>query len=82
MLSITDSRVITLSSRYVLSSIFNVCAYTVIGETDKNYFKKVLADVIVPEFTPRSGVKIQVRENETTDQAGSAGMFLDSMYNA
>ena len=38
--------------------------YGLKGETDKAYFKKVLANVIVPEFTPKSGVKIQVRENE------------------
>ncbi|CAG8810677.1 5762_t:CDS:2, partial [Gigaspora rosea] len=36
------------------------------GETNREYVKKVLSNVIVPdEFTSKSGVKIQVQENET-----------------
>ena len=35
-------------------------------------FKKVADSVLVPEFTPKSGVKIQVNENEpvANDAAG------------
>ena len=38
--------------------------YGLKGETDYQYFKNVLATVVVPEFTPKQGVKIQVQENE------------------
>ncbi|KAJ3043758.1 SPS-sensor component ptr3 [Rhizophlyctis rosea] len=38
--------------------------YNIKGRNDPDFFKKVLADTIVPEFTPKSGVKIQVQENE------------------
>ena len=49
--------------------------YGLKGEIDPAYFKKVLADVIVPEFTPKQGVKIQVNENEAaSNQAEADGM--------
>jgi ubiquitin-activating enzyme E1 len=38
--------------------------YGLKGETDPAVFRKVADSVIVPEFTPKSGVKIQVNENE------------------
>lgn len=38
--------------------------YGLRGETDPAVLKKILANVIVPEFTPKSNVKIQVNENE------------------
>ncbi|KAI0796316.1 ubiquitin activating enzyme [Irpex lacteus] len=38
--------------------------YGLRGETDPALFKKVADSVVVPEFTPRSGVKIQVNDNE------------------
>ncbi|PWN30586.1 ubiquitin-activating enzyme E1 [Jaminaea rosea] len=38
--------------------------YGLRGETDPAVFQKVLSNVIVPEFTPRSNVKIQINENE------------------
>jgi ubiquitin-activating enzyme E1 len=50
--------------------------YGLKGETDPTYFKKVLSNVIVPEFTPRSGVKIQVQENEGPQGSGNAGKYL------
>ena len=49
--------------------------YGLKGETDHAYFKKVLSNVIVPEFTPKSGVKIQVQENEAP-QSGATGNTL------
>ncbi|KAH9938241.1 ubiquitin activating enzyme [Fomitopsis serialis] len=45
--------------------------YGLRGETDPNLFKKVADSVLVPEFQPRSGVKIQVNENEPVNQAGN-----------
>jgi len=45
--------------------------YGLKGETDIALFKKVLANVIVPEFTPKAGVKIQVQENEAPQAGGS-----------
>ena len=43
--------------------------YGLRGETDPNLFRKVAESVIVPEFTPKSGVKVQVSENEPPPQA-------------
>ncbi|KAG6832894.1 hypothetical protein H0H92_004778 [Tricholoma furcatifolium] len=45
--------------------------YGLRGETDPTLFRKVADAVIVPEFTPRSGVKIQVNENEPVQEAGA-----------
>ncbi|KAI0081689.1 ubiquitin activating enzyme [Panus rudis PR-1116 ss-1] len=45
--------------------------YGLRGETDPNVFKKIADSVVVPEFTPRSGVKIQVNENEPVQNDGS-----------
>ncbi|KAJ7117326.1 ubiquitin activating enzyme [Mycena crocata] len=44
--------------------------YGLRGETDPAIFRKVADSVIVPEFTPKSGVKIQINENEPVPQAG------------
>ncbi|CEP19174.1 hypothetical protein [Parasitella parasitica] len=41
--------------------------YGIQGKTDDAYFLKELENVIVPEFKPKEGVKIQVQENETVD---------------
>ncbi|KAI0347162.1 ubiquitin activating enzyme [Trametopsis cervina] len=38
--------------------------YGLRGETDPAIFKKVADSVVIPEFTPKSGVKIQVNDNE------------------
>ena len=34
---------------------------------DKDYYRKVCEDMIIPEFTPKSGVKIQAEENEPAE---------------
>jgi ubiquitin-activating enzyme E1 len=44
--------------------------YGLRGETDENVFRKIADAVIVPEFTPKSGVKIQVNENEPVAESG------------
>ncbi|CAL1700876.1 unnamed protein product [Somion occarium] len=38
--------------------------YGLRGETDPSVFKKIADSVLVPEFTPKSGVKVQVAEND------------------
>ncbi|KAJ7068023.1 ubiquitin activating enzyme [Mycena amicta] len=47
--------------------------YGLRGETDPAIFRKVADSVIVPEFTPKDGVKIQVNENEPVQQGGAGG---------
>ncbi|THH20157.1 hypothetical protein EW146_g1165 [Bondarzewia mesenterica] len=44
--------------------------YGLRGETDPAIFKKVADSVLVPEFTPRSGVKVQVSENDPVEGSG------------
>ncbi|KAI9025222.1 ubiquitin-activating emzyme E1 [Phycomyces nitens] len=53
--------------------------YGLKGETDPNYFYRELENVIVPEFKPKQGVKIQVVENETIAQDDSDS--LDDIIN-
>ena len=44
-------------------------------------FKKLADSVIVPEFTPRSGVKIQINDNDPAPGAsGSAGSSLSMPF--
>ncbi|KAK9701765.1 E1 ubiquitin-activating protein [Basidiobolus ranarum] len=38
------------------------------SETDRQAIHKMVSNVMVPEFTPRQGVKIQVNENENVGQ--------------
>mmetsp|Transcript_24692 Transcript_24692/g.54372 ORF Transcript_24692/g.54372 Transcript_24692/m.54372 type:complete len:1053 (-) Transcript_24692:85-3243(-) len=38
--------------------------YGIKGRTDKEYFETTLKDVIVPDFTPKSGVKIAANDEE------------------
>lgn len=51
--------------------------YGLRGETDPAVFQKVLSNVIVPEFTPKSNVKIQVNENEAPAQNASSSDSTD-----
>ncbi len=48
--------------------------YGLKGETDPAIFRKVADSVIVPEFTPKSGVKVQINDNDPVPQ-GSNGML-------
>ncbi|EEH42011.1 hypothetical protein PAAG_03932 [Paracoccidioides lutzii Pb01] len=41
-------------------------------EVDKGHYRKVLDDMIIPEFTPSSSVKIQANENEPDPNAQPA----------
>jgi ubiquitin-activating enzyme E1 len=45
--------------------------YGLRGEADPAIFKKVADSVVVPEFTPKSGVKIQVNDSEPVDNSGN-----------
>lgn len=52
--------------------------YGLKGNPDTSVYKKVADAVIVPEFTPRSGVKVQINENEAPQQdAGGGGDSSD-----
>ncbi|KAF9468864.1 ubiquitin activating enzyme [Collybia nuda] len=42
--------------------------YGLRGETDPAAFRKVADSVIVPEFTPKSGVKVQINDNDPVPQ--------------
>jgi ubiquitin-activating enzyme E1 len=42
--------------------------YKIPGSRDVEQIKKVSSNVMVPEFTPKKGVKIQVNENEQAQQ--------------
>lgn len=42
--------------------------YGLRGETDPAVFRKIVDAVIVPEFTPRSGVKVQISDNDPVPQ--------------
>ncbi|KAI9323377.1 ubiquitin-activating emzyme E1 [Dichotomocladium elegans] len=54
--------------------------YGLKGETDREYFRREIENIIVPEFKPKEGVKIQVQENETVDN--SSGMdAIDNVVN-
>ncbi|KAI0324963.1 ubiquitin activating enzyme [Cubamyces sp. BRFM 1775] len=47
--------------------------YGLRGETDPALFKKIADEVIVPEFTPKSGVKVQINDNDPAPQSDNAG---------
>lgn len=51
--------------------------YGLKGTTDENHYRKVADAVKVPQFTPKSGIKIQVNENEADPEA-SGGNGDDS----
>ena len=52
--------------------------YGLKGETDRAYYKKVLSSIMVPEFSPKQGVKIQVNENENVQASTNGTPF--SLY--
>jgi len=55
--------------------------YGLRGETDPAVFKKIASSVNVPKFVPKSGVKIQVNENEPVAESGgdAAGSASDEL---
>ncbi|PWN37268.1 ubiquitin-activating enzyme E1 [Meira miltonrushii] len=57
---------------YVISAA-NLRAFTygLKGHADQEAFRKVLSNVIVPDFAPKSNVKIQVNENEAAQPSNN-----------
>ncbi|KAJ3343385.1 SPS-sensor component ptr3 [Gonapodya sp. JEL0774] len=53
--------------------------YGLKGEADRSYFKKVVSSITVPEFKPKSGVKIQVNENEQVSNGAADEQELDNL---
>ncbi|KIL68290.1 hypothetical protein M378DRAFT_8955 [Amanita muscaria Koide BX008] len=51
--------------------------YGLKGETNPAVFRKIVDAVIVPEFTPKSGVKVQINDNDPVPQANDADDDLD-----
>ncbi|KAJ7047640.1 hypothetical protein C8F04DRAFT_1059560 [Mycena alexandri] len=51
--------------------------YGLRGETDPAIFRKIADSVIVPEFVPKSGVRIQITDNEPVPQTGGADDIPD-----
>jgi ubiquitin-activating enzyme E1 len=57
--------------------------FGIAGTRDVNEIKKLIDNVIVPEFVPKSGVKIQVNENEPVNNESSTGsQELDEIINS
>jgi len=52
--------------------------YGLRGGSDPSLFRKVVDAVIVPEFSPKSGVTIQINDNDPVSQAGqiTGGMYI------
>jgi ubiquitin-activating enzyme E1 len=53
--------------------------YGIKGSRDPAVFRKTLESMIVPEFTPKSGVKIQVNENEPVANEPSEDEDVDAI---
>ncbi|KAF9982725.1 hypothetical protein BGZ65_002560 [Modicella reniformis] len=56
--------------------------YGLKGETNPEIFRQTLANVVVPEFRPRSGVRIQVNESETMPTEDGDQAELQKLINA
>merc|ERR1712038_1092596 len=52
--------------------------YGIKGRTDEEYFRAVLKDIIVPDFTPKDGVKIAANDAEAEANSSGGGGDLDS----
>ncbi|KAJ7283525.1 ubiquitin activating enzyme [Mycena rebaudengoi] len=66
--------------QYIISAAnLHAFNYGLRGETDPAVFRKVADSVIVPEFTPKSGVKIQINENEPVPQASGGDDALPDL---
>jgi ubiquitin-activating enzyme E1 len=50
--------------------------YGLKGEADQSFFKRVLKSIVVPEFVPKSGVKVQINDN---DPVPESGMFSETL---
>ena len=60
--------------QYIISAAnLRAFNYGLRGESDSAIFKKVADEVIVPEFTPKSGVKVQINDNDPVPQGDAGG---------
>lgn len=50
--------------------------YSLQGSSDREGVVKILQDIKVPPFTPRSGVKIHVSDQELQNSNSSVGKIL------
>ena len=50
--------------------------YGLKGERDPAVFKRVLDSMNIPEFKPKSGVKIQINENDPVATAGDSMLII------
>ncbi|THH10090.1 hypothetical protein EW145_g1564 [Phellinidium pouzarii] len=53
--------------------------YGLRGETDSEIFKKVASSVVPPKFVPRSGVKVQINDNDPAPEAGGSGDVVSDL---
>lgn len=61
----------TTHLHYIVSAAnLHAFNYGLNGSTDRSYFKKVADSVVVPEFQPKAGIKIQVTESEAPAEGG------------
>ncbi|KAF8351145.1 ubiquitin activating enzyme [Amanita rubescens] len=70
----------SLHLQYIIAAAnLHAFNYGLKGETDPAIFRKVADSVIVPEFTPKSGVKVQINDNDPVPQAGNGDDDLDDL---
>eukprot|EP01134_Creolimax_fragrantissima_P004779 CFRG4779T1 len=63
----------------VASANLRAANYGLNGSKDTVYIKSKLSDVMVPEFAPKSGVKIQVDSNETPAEEEADASHLEQL---
>jgi ubiquitin-activating enzyme E1 len=65
---------------YIISaSNLHAFNYGLRGETNPAAFHKIVDSIIVPEFTPKSGVKVQISDSEPVAQSLGSGKSLTSI---
>ncbi|KAF8742413.1 hypothetical protein AX14_004632 [Amanita brunnescens Koide BX004] len=70
----------SLHLQYVIAAAnLHAFNYGLKGETDPAIFRKVADSVIVPEFTPKSGVKVQINDNDPVPQGNNADDDLEEL---
>ena len=66
----------------VAASNLRASMFGIKGRTDEEYFRKILADVIVPDFVPKEGVKIAANEAEAEKAKTEGPMDVDSEFDS
>ena len=50
---------------YIISAAnLHAFNYGLKGDTDRSHFKRVAGAVVIPEFSPKSNMKVQINEND------------------